>query len=182
MYDVPLEDAVRGGGGRLTAAQRFGGTLRDVGSGCSSIIFRMRQDGTMWTGGSTLKERREEELLIYGSSPPLIHHAVPVHAAVIPRQGAAPPLVQPASHSHVRVTSRVLHSDPPPTPPHRPALLSHSYNPETHHDRITYSTREALKYGRARYERTNSSRHSPSHTFWKSLSTNRMLHSSDRLF
>lgn len=58
-----------------------------VSSGCSSIIFKIRQDKKMCMGVSTLKERRKGEILIYGilQLSTLIHHAVPEHAAFTPR-------------------------------------------------------------------------------------------------
>lgn len=58
-----------------------------VSSGCSSIIFKIRQDKKMCMGVSTLKGKRKEEILIYGllQLSYLIHHAVPVHAAVTPQ-------------------------------------------------------------------------------------------------
>lgn len=58
-----------------------------VSSGCSSIIFKIRQDKKICMGVSTLKERRKGEILIYDLLQLccLIHHAVPVQAAVTSR-------------------------------------------------------------------------------------------------
>lgn len=74
--------------------------------------------------------------------------------------------VQPASHPHVWVTRCVLRSDPlqPPPPHFLPALLSHSYTQiRTMTGLLT--THKALKYGSARYVRTNTSCHSLSNSF-----------------
>lgn len=120
----------------------------------------------MCMGVSTLKERRKEEILIYGllQISSLIHHAVPVHAAFTPRQGA--PLPLRAADSSSRLGNKLRAPTRPPEKkkkkkPSSSLLLSHS---STQRRTMTglLTTRDALKYGRARYVRTNTSCHSPS--------------------
>lgn len=138
-----------------------------VSSGCSSIIFKIRQDKKMCMGVSTLKGKRKEEILIYGLLQlfSLIHHAVPVHAAVTPRQGASLPL-HAVSHSFSCLGKKLyapLRPQQPPSNALLPRFTVTLLHPETHHDRITPSTK-VMKYGRARYVQTNTSCYSPSNS------------------
>lgn len=94
-------------------------------------------------GVSTLKERREAEILIYGllQLSSLIHHAVPAHAAFTPRQGASLPLCA-AGHSSSCLGNKLCAQTPSnPIPPSFPRRFAVTLlHPETHHDRITHNT------------------------------------------
>lgn len=133
-HDVPQEAEW------LRAAQRFEvvaaeGVIqgyRCVSSGCSSIIFKIRQDKRMCT---LLKERREGEILIYGllQFPPSFIMLSLCTPPSFPSRELLFLSVQPASHSHVWVTSCVLHSDPE----QNPSIFFPSLSPQLHCHTLT---------------------------------------------
>lgn len=94
MLQYSSQEAIQGAECKMTNRCPWVG-FRDItiSSGCSSIIFKIRHDKKTCKGVSALKERRKEEILIYGLLQlcSLIHHAVCVHAAITPLQGACLP-------------------------------------------------------------------------------------------